>query len=106
MTNLVHRLLFEDENDDKIPVFPTEYREWRTFPSKERESHIILFREETEAIAGGGPNNAPKCPSVLVMGVLCDCPKTHDNMFGHKHMCKREAPCIVRAVLFPKGSFS
>ncbi len=71
-----------------------------------QESLIALFREEAEAFAEGkGPKDSPKCPSIVVMSVICDCPAT--LALGFKGFaCQKFQPCIVRKTLFKNGTFS
>lgn len=69
-------------------------------------SQVALFREETEAFAAGkGPKDSPNCPSIVVISVICDCPKTLARGFKG-HICEKNKPCIVRKMYFKNGTFS
>ena len=70
-----------------------------------KEAIIELFRKEVNEYAEGIPANRPPCPSTVHQSEVCDCRQTLLRNFGD-HKCAVDAPCIVRVVFFPNGTFS
>ncbi len=63
-----------------------------------------LFRKEVTAYASGIGFSEQICP-MLNAKLNCDCHATKLLAFGN-HECLPDAPCIVRVLFFPKGTFS
>lgn len=70
------------------------------------EEADALFRREVNDFAVFTPKDSPSCPhGTVAQPVVCDCPKTRHYMGFREKPCDPSQKCIVRAVLFPNGTY-